>query len=92
MSLLKNYIFFLLLCLFLTHSLNAQNAVTIVPPPNIKAIVLKPINPNFYAPIIKLGESLKLSFDDINSEQRTYSYKIQHCDYNWNVSNILSTQ
>ena len=92
MSHLKNYVFFLLSCLFFTYSINAQNTVTVVPPLNIKAIVLKPINPNFYAPIIKLGESLKLSFDDINAEQRTYSYKIQHCDYNWNVSNILSTQ
>jgi hypothetical protein len=92
MHFLKNYIFFILFCLFFTDVLIAQNTVTIVPPANIKAIVLKPINPNLYAPIIKRGESLKLSFDDINAEQRIYSYKIEHCDYNWTVSNILSTQ
>ena len=92
MPLLKNFTFFLLLYAFFAHPLNAQNAATIVPPLNIKAIVLKPIRPNTYAPIVKLGEILKLSFDDINAEQRIYSYKIEHCDYNWNVSNILSTQ
>ena len=92
MSPLKNYNLLLLFSLFFILSLNAQNVVTVVPPLNIKAIVLKPARPNTYAPIIKLGESLKLSFDDINAEQRIYSYKIEHCDYDWNVSNILSTQ
>lgn len=92
MFLLKNYTFLLLFCSFLVLPLNAQNAITIVPPLNIKAIVLKPVRPNTFAPIIKLGESLELSFDDINAEQRIYTYKIEHCDYNWHVSNILSTQ
>ncbi len=89
---LKNYTFLLLFSSFLVLPLNAQNAITIVPPLNIKSIVLKPVRPDTYTPIIKLGESLELSFDDINAEQRTYSYKIEHCDYNWHVSNILSTQ
>lgn len=92
MSLLKNYTFLLLLGSYFILPLNAQNRVTIVPPLNIKAVELKPLRPNTYAPIVKLGETLKLSFDDINAEQRIYSYKIEHCDYNWNVSNILSTQ
>jgi hypothetical protein len=92
MSLLKNYTFLLLFSSIFVLPLNAQNTVTVLPPLNIKAIVLKPARPNAYAPIIKLGESLELSFDDINEEQRIYSYKIEHCDYNWHVSNILSTQ
>ena len=92
MSQLKIYSFLLFFGSFFVRPLNAQNAVTIVPPLNIKSITLEPLRPNFYAPIIKLGESLQLSFDDINAEQRIYSYKIEHCDYNWKVSNILSTQ
>jgi len=92
MSLFKNYTFLLLFSSFFVNPLNAQNTITHVPPLNIRSIVLQPMRPDVYAPIIKLGESLELSFDDINAEQRVYSYKIEHCDYNWNVSNILSTQ
>lgn len=92
MNLLKNLTFFTLLFSFFLPSLNAQNAITVVPPPNIKAIILKPRRPDSYAPIIKLGETLEFSFDDINAEQRNYSYKIEHCDYDWKVSNIFSTQ
>jgi len=92
MSQLKIYSLLLFYSSFFILPVNAQNAATTVPPLNIKAIVLEPVRPNIYAPIIKLGESLKLSFDDINAEQRIYSYKIEHCDYNWNISNILSTQ
>ncbi len=92
MSQLKIYSLLLFYSSFFILPVNAQNAVTTIPPLNIKAIVLEPVRPNIYAPIIKLGESLKLSFDDINAEQRIYSYKIEHCDYNWNISNILSTQ
>ncbi len=84
---------FLLSILFLSlFNLCAQNTNTVVPPLNIKSIVLKPIKPNSYAPIIKLGEILQLSFDDINAQEIIYSYKIEHCDYNWKKSNISSTE
>jgi hypothetical protein len=73
-------------------TINAQNNPIIIPPINIKSIVLKPLKPNSYAPIIKLGEKLELSFDDINANEIIYSYKIEHFDYNWKKSNIASTQ
>lgn len=74
------------------YPLFSQHDISITPPKNIKSIVLKPIKPNSYAPIIKLGELLELSFDDINGEERFYSYKIEHCDYNWQRSNLSSTE
>lgn len=55
---------------------------------NIKTIILKPSNLNSFVPIIKLGETLTLSFDDLNADEHTYSYKIEHCDYNWKISTI----
>ena len=64
----------------------------IAPPSNIKTIVLKPADPEAYAPIIKMGEKLILSFDDISSDRQIYSYKIEHCDYNWQLSNLASTE
>ena len=43
-------------------------------------------------PIVKLGEKLVLSFDDITSDRQFYSYRIEHCDYFWQPSNLSSTE
>lgn len=75
-----------------SHQLEAQQNNIVPPPPFIKTVEFKPLDPEAYAPIVKLGEKLRLSFDDINAEQRIYSYKIEHCDYNWQVSNLSSTE
>lgn len=85
-------IFLLVLIISSIFKLSAQNTNTVIPPLNIKAIVLKPVKPNSYAPIIKLGEVLELTFDDINTAEIIYSYRIEHCDYNWEKSNISSTE
>ncbi len=41
-------------------------------------------------PIIKLNssESLKLSFDILDTENRSYAYTFIHCNSNWEYSNI----
>ena len=74
------------------HPLYAQKNIVISPPDYIKTVVLKPLGTDAYAPVVKLGEKLLLSFDDINSDQRIYSYRIEHCDYNWQLSNLSSTE
>jgi hypothetical protein len=87
----KNIVAIWILVLFCGQLLAQQN--NIIPPPlHIKTIEFKPLNPEKYAPIVKLGEKLKLSFDDINSEERIYSYRIEHCDYNWQKSDLSSTE
>ena len=43
---------------------------------NIKTIIFKSTASNSYAPIVKLGEPLLLSFDDLNANEQNYSYKI----------------
>ncbi len=70
----------------------SQEYAKITSPSYIKSIVLKPLKSNAYFAIIKLGETIKLSFDDINALEKIYSYKIEHCDYNWNISNLVSTE
>ncbi|MDH3321565.1 MAG: DUF5103 domain-containing protein [Flavobacteriaceae bacterium] len=70
----------------------AQTDTFVTPPQNIKSIVLKPMKADMYTPIIPLGEVLELSFDDINAQELIYSYKIEHCDYNWQKSNLSSTE
>jgi hypothetical protein len=83
-----SFLFFGLLPL----GINAQINPIISPPPNIKTVVLQPLKPDSYAPIVQLGERLLLSFDDINASENIYSYKIEHCDYNWQRSNLASTE
>jgi len=84
----------ILICLFsiIILPLSAQRNNIIPPPPFIKTVVLKPLDPEVYAPIVKLGEKLILSFDDINAGENIYSYRIEHCDYNWQISNLSSTE
>ncbi|WP_456378667.1 type IX secretion system plug protein [Lutibacter sp.] len=59
-----------------------------IEPDYIKTIIFKPTATNNYAPIIKLGEKLILSFDDLNADEHDYTYKIEHCTIDWKVSNI----
>ena len=40
-----------------------------IEPDHIKTIILKPALTNTYAPIVKLGQQLLLSFDDLNAER-----------------------
>ena len=86
--------YFLLFCLSVINCIpvKAQQNNIVPPPANIKTVVLKPLNPELYAPVVKLGEKLTLSFDDINAEGKIYSYRIEHCDYNWQLSNLSSTE
>ena len=39
-------------------------------------------------PIIHLGESLHLSFDDINGDEADYYYRITHHDFDWTPSDL----
>jgi hypothetical protein len=43
-------------------------------------------------PIIPLGNKFLVSFDDLEADQKNYHYLIQHCNYNWQVSNLQTTE
>ncbi|MGZ3756719.1 MAG: type IX secretion system plug protein [Mucilaginibacter sp.] len=45
-------------------------------------------------PIINLGskEQVLLAFDDLRGSSRNFYYTIEHCDENWNSSNISSNE
>lgn len=64
----------------------------ITEPSYIKTIILKPIAANAYAPIIRLGENIALSFDDLNADEHYYTYKIEHCNEFWESSNLSETE
>ncbi len=59
---------------------------------HIKTIILKPVAINSYVPIVQLGEKLLLNFDDLNADEHTYSYKIEHCNLDWSKSNLSNSE
>lgn len=56
----------------------------------IKTVQCFPVGSPFAEPIIELGSGLQLafSFDDLSKEANTYTYKILHCDPDWNSSGL----
>jgi len=78
----------IVLTLFFAPCTRGQQIEERIPPPNIKSIVLNPHKVNNYVPLIRLGESFSLSFDDLNGDRKFYSYKIEHCNYKWESSGL----
>ena len=56
----------------------------------IKTVECYPLGKPFAEPVIELGtqDRLMVSFDDLSPEVNSYSYKIVHCDPDWNSSNL----
>ncbi|MDP3311762.1 DUF5103 domain-containing protein [Lutibacter sp.] len=77
---------------FLGFAFFANAQINAVDAPNIKTVVFKPMSSNKFAPIIELNEKITLSFDDLNANEETYTYKIEHCNFNWQVSNLSESE
>ncbi len=75
-----------------SFNLLSQKIEIVKPPNNIKSIEFNPLKINAYAPIIKLGQPIVLSFDDLDGDEKNYTYSILHCTYNWEKSKILVTE
>jgi hypothetical protein len=83
---------FLLLFTLQSHAQSTyDNAVY---QPNIKSVEFYNTAKQASFPIITLnsGEKLLLAFDDLQGATRNYTYTIEHCDANWNSSNIPTTE
>lgn len=87
-------IFYVFLFLSLSNSdKNVLYSQNLVPDkPHIKSVILQPRATNNYVPFIALGETMLLSFDDLNGNEEYYSYEVVHCDMDWMPSNILSSE
>ncbi len=76
---------------FLGFSTLAQVQVEVPAPEHIKSVVFKgPTDDQF--PIVQLGERMRLEFDDLSASEQDYYYRIVHCDYNWEPSQLLKSQ
>lgn len=59
---------------------------------NIQSIQLFNPQTNDETPVIKFGEQLVLSFDDLTNRSDIYRYTIKHYDRNWNDDNLFFTE
>jgi hypothetical protein len=59
---------------------------------NIKSIQIKPLEQNNFSTIVPLGKTLQLSFDDLDADQKEYSYKIEHMNSDWKPSRISNNE
>lgn len=86
-----NYNLFVTILLLSNFSFSQiQNEVP--PPENIKSIVFKSDKEGDQFPIVKIGEKMTLSFDDLYADEKDYYYEIEHCNYNWTPSKLLKSQ
>lgn len=80
---------FLLFCCSSVALAQVQEEVN--PPENIKTINFRgPTEDQF--PIVQLGETITLEFDDLLANEQDYYYKIVHFDYDWTPSQLLKSQ
>ncbi len=71
--------------------LYAQVREEVNPPENIKSILFRGSTEDQF-PIVQLGETITLEFDDLTASEQDYYYKIVHCDYDWTPSSLLKSQ
>lgn len=82
----------LFLLLLLLPEVRAQ-VETEVPPPNyIRTVTFNGSEEYSGTPIIRLGESLRLEFDDIIGDEADYYYTIEHFNYDWTPSDLVKTE
>ncbi|MRI01471.1 DUF5103 domain-containing protein [Kriegella sp. EG-1] len=80
-----------ILLLFISSNLSAQVHEEVDAPDYIKSIVFKgPTEDQF--PVVQIGETIRLEFDDLSASEQDFYYKIVHCDYDWQSSSLLKSQ
>ncbi|WP_298488656.1 DUF5103 domain-containing protein [uncultured Maribacter sp.] len=85
------YIITTITLFFFSTFLTSQALEEVSEPYHIKSIIFKgPTEDQF--PIIQLGDPMYLEFDDILANEQDYYYKIIHCNYNWEKSDLLKSQ
>ncbi|TRZ41395.1 DUF5103 domain-containing protein [Robertkochia solimangrovi] len=70
----------------------AQIQEEIAPPENIKSVIFTGSSNYAQFPIVKIGEQITLTFDDLYADEANYYYRIEHCNYDWTPSKIMKTQ
>lgn len=87
----------LLLALLFLFNLSsfAQNSMrTQIFDPNVKTLQIGVGGENFSLPVIELNgnSTLNISFDELSHEGHWYGYRVLHCNADWTLSSIMSTE
>lgn len=82
----------LLLLIFWTNAIFCQNKNETPAPNYIKSIEFSGNSDISGNPIIQLGESLSLKFDDIIGDEADYYYTVTHYNYNWTASELVKSE
>ena len=88
---MKNLLFLFCFAIHATQ-LIGQIAEEIPEPPYIKTVQFNGGSQLGQLPILKLGASLNLSFDDIIGDERDYYYKITHYNADWTPSDLAKSE
>ena len=80
------------LFLVLSHFAFSQVAVEVAAPPYIKSVQFYGNTSQSQLPVLRLGDPLNLSFDDIIGDEADYYYTITHHNYDWTPSVLAKTE
>ncbi len=80
-------VYLLILCCFSLSGLQAQNLEK-TEPLYIKSIQFQGGSQQAQLPIVKLGESMSLSFDDLRGTEEDFYYRITHHNFDWSESDL----
>ena len=84
--------FIIRLFFFFTFAIGlAQTEKEIVPPYNIRTVSIVQNGQNI-VPLIKLGDTFQLQFDDLFGNEANYYYVFVHCDYDWKPSQLSKAE
>lgn len=84
--------FSIFLFLVLSHFAFSQVAVEVAAPPYIKSVQFYGNTSQSQLPVLRLGDPLNLSFDDIIGDEADYYYTITHHNYDWTPSVLAKTE
>jgi hypothetical protein len=84
----NKHLVWVLISLFFVQPSFAQNFTASF----IKTVQIQNIKTSENTFIFKLNEGFKFSFDDLEADQKDYTYQIQHCTKNWKVSDLNTSQ
>lgn len=81
------------LSLFLCSYFIAAQVYETLPPEYIKTVRFKGVQQEFSGtPIVPLGTTLVLTFDDIIGDEANYYYKIEHYNFDWTPSDLSKNE
>ncbi len=81
-----------LFCFLLVTCSIAQVQKEVLPPNYIKSIIFNGSSKLTGNPVMQLGESINLEFDDIIGDEANYYYTIEHFNYDWSPSELQKSE